>query len=261
MLNIRLRIIPPILFLFALILTYEGIRRGFSLPEIILPAPWEVLRAMSSEPRLGLHLSVTFGEAMAGFLVGNVLAIIAAIAFVRWPAVEHGLLPYALSLKTTPIVAIAPILIIWFGGGWASKAVAAASVCFFPTLLNATRGLRLIETPDYRDLWDLFRSWSVGWWRTLFYLRFPLSLPYIFAALKVSASLALVGAVVAEFVAADKGLGFLIVIYSRRLETASMFGIVIISALLSLAWFYAIVILERLCARRFHSLISREELL
>jgi NitT/TauT family transport system permease protein len=184
-----------------------------------------------------------------------------AILILKWRPLEASVLPYAIALKTTPVVAIAPILILWFGGGWFSKVVAAASVCFFPTLIALVRGFRLVDARESQDYRDLFRSWGVGWWQTLVNLRAPFALPLFFSALKVSSSLALVGAIVGEFIAANVGLGYLVVIYSRRLETASMFAAVFASTALGVIFFYAIVFCERLLSKRFGTLTSAEELL
>jgi NitT/TauT family transport system permease protein len=218
----------------------------------------DVLSAAIHEPRFPLHLAVTTGEAAVGFVAGNLLAALAALAFLRWSAAEKALMPYAIALKTTPIVAIAPILLLWLGGGWISKASAAGLVCFFPMLVNMTRGLRIVDAPEHREYRDLFATWRVSWWATVTNLRLPFAMPLVFSALKVSASLAMVGAIVAEFIAADRGIGYLIVIYSRRLETASMFAAIFASTLLSVAWFYLIVFVERRYARHFGQLSNSE---
>jgi NitT/TauT family transport system permease protein len=227
----------------------------------VLPPLKDVASAMLHEPRFFTHCAVTFGEALVGFVVGNSIALIVAAFIVRWRSLEASLMPYAIALKTTPVVAIAPILIIWFGGGWLAKAVAAASVCFFPTLVNAVRGLRLVDAPEYKEYSDLFACWGIGWWKTLWHLRAPFALPLIFSAFKVSSSLALVGAIVGEFIAADVGLGYLVVIYSRRLETASMFAAVFASTAIGVLWFYATVLIERQLSKRFGTLTAKDELL
>jgi NitT/TauT family transport system permease protein len=249
----------PLLTLVLLLVLWESIRRVFSVPEILLPSVSSVLEALRSEPRFLMHCAVTLSEAVAGFLVGNLLAVVTAVVVLRWPRTEGSLMPYAIALKTTPIAAIAPILVLWFGGAWASKAAASAAVCFFPSLVGLVRGLRLVDARDYQDYRDLFACWGVGWWNTLLHLRGPFALPLFFASLKVSSSLALVGAVVGEFIAADAGIGYLVVIHSRRLETPQMFAAVFVSAALGVAWFYLIAASERLLSRRFGTLASAEE--
>lgn len=255
------RVLAPCLALVIFIAAWEVIRVAFGLPWIVLPPLADVIDAGLHEPRFFEHSLVTVGEAFVGFVVGNVVAISAAILMLRWRSVETGLMPYAIALKTTPVVAVAPILILWFGGGWLSKAAASASVCFFPTLINLVRGLRVVDAPEFRDYVDLFGCWRASWWQTLWRLRAPFAIPLFFSGLKISASLALVGAIVGEFIAADRGIGYLIVIYSRRLETASMFAAVFASTLLGVIWFYLIVLIERRLSRRFGTLASKEDLL
>lgn len=243
------------------IVLWELVRQAFRLEELVMPSLGSIWVALLSEPLLATHVWTTLSEALAGFIFGNLLSIIFSILILRWSALETAVMPYAIAVKTTPIVAIAPILFIWLGGGWLSKAVAAAMVCFFPTLVNLVRGLRFVDSDDYREYVDLFKNWGASWWDSLFYLRAPFALPYVFSALKVSSSLALVGAMVGEFIAADKGLGFLVVIHSRRLETPEMLAAVLLCALIGVAWFAVIVVIERLFSRRFGSLTRGGELL
>ncbi|HYD25208.1 MAG TPA: ABC transporter permease subunit [Croceibacterium sp.] len=202
------------------------------------------------EPRFAFHVLVTLREAFVGFVLGNALAFMAAVAMVRWRFLETSIMPYAIALKTTPVAALAPILILWLGGGWQANAAAAAAVAFFPTLVSLVRGLRLVDAPDHREFRDLFASWGVGWIKTLIYLRLPFSTPLLFSALKVSSSLALVGAMVGEFISANAGLGYLVVRYSRQLDTAHMFSAVIVSALVGVIWYYLVEAAELLFSRR-----------
>jgi NitT/TauT family transport system permease protein len=215
-----------------------------------------VLATVFRIPDLAYHLGITAAEAGAGFLLGNLSAVLVAICIIRWPRLEPAVVPYAIALKTTPVAAFVPILLIWLGAGFSSKVVAAASVCFFPVLINGVRGLRSVD----QDYLDLFETWKAGWLRTLLYLRLPSALPYFFAALKLSSSLALVGAVVAEFVAADAGLGFLIVIFSRRLDTPELFATILVCTAFGVSWFLLIVWIERLLAQRYGFLAKKGEL-
>jgi NitT/TauT family transport system permease protein len=250
------------IFLFVAILSFwEAVRVVFKLPVIILPPLTDVIKALANEPRFLTHCLLSLSEAAAGFLIGNIIAIAVAILILKWKSLEGTLMFYAIAVKTTPIIAVAPILIIWFGGGWMSKAVAAATVCFFPTMISLVRGLRLVDGRDYQEYADLFRSWHVGWFNTLLHLRAPFALPLFFSALKVSSSLALVGAIVGEFIAADMGLGYLIVVHSRRLETAEMFAAIFASTIMGILWFYLIVVFERRLSKRFGTLTSERELL
>lgn len=246
---------PPVIALLAAIIIWESVRYLASLPPIILPSIYSVLTRIFTIRGLYYHFGLTALEAGVGFLLGNVAAVFTAIAIVKWPKMESVAVPYAIALKTTPVVAFAPILFVWLGGGFMSKAVAAAAVCFFPTLINGVRGLRAVE----QDYLDLFKTWKANWLQTLIYLRLPSSLPYLFAALKLSSSLAVVGAIVAEFVQADQGLGFLIVIYSRRSDTPEMFASVFASTLLGVLWFVVIVLIEKVLATRYGFLVQKGE--
>ena len=250
------RVWPPFLALVIVSVIWELVRHLASLPPIILPSLPSVFETLFTIPNLLHHLLITTAEAGVGFLLGNALAIVTAISIIRWPRLEGGVFPYAIALKTTPVAAFVPILLLWLGAGFFSKAVAAASVCFFPLLINGVRGLRSVD----QDYLDLFKSWNVGWWQTMFHLRLPTSLPYIFAALKLSSSLALVGALVAEFVAADAGLGFLIVVFSRRLDTPEMFATILVCTTLGIGWFLLIVLIERVLAKRYGFLSQNGEL-
>ena len=246
------KVLPSLLAFIIGCAIWEVVRVTASLPPIILPSLGSVFITVFTIHDLWYHAVLTSAEAAAGFLLGNFIAVALAIAIVRWRSLESAIVPYAVALKTTPVVAIAPILILWLGPGFASKVVAAATVCFFPTLINGVRGLRAID----QDYLDLFDSWKAGWWQSLLYLRLPSSLPYFFAAIKLSTSLALVGALIAEFVAADAGLGFLIVVFSRRLDTPELFATIAVCTALGVLWFLIIVLIERMLTKRF-SLLSK----
>lgn len=136
---------------------------------------------------------------------------------------------------------MAPLLVLWFGTGLFSKIVAAALVCFFPILVNTVKGLGSVNN----DALDLFKSYSATKWQIFTKLRLPNSLPYIFSALKISTGLAVVGAVVGEFVGASKGIGYVILVSSYHLETTTMFAAIIMSALAGVLFFWLISVLEK----------------
>ena len=156
--------------------------------------------------------------------------------FVRFSTLEEGLFPIAIAVKTTPIVAVAPLLVIWLGTGWWSKIVAVILICFFPVLVNAVKGLKAADA-EYRELFQTLGASRSQEFRKL---RIPYCLPYLFSALKISSSLAIVGAIVGEFVGATQGLGYLIMVSSAHLETATLFAAIAAAALAGIAMFYAI---------------------
>ena len=232
----------PILFFVTILATWEIFVMIFSIPEYLLPKPTKIIsEIILNFNSLLRHTIITMIEVIFGFLIGNVLGFLGAVIFAHSKTIEKGLYPYAIALKTTPILAIAPLLVLWFGTGMISKIVAAAIVCFFPILVNTVKGLKNIDD----EYLDLLRSFSASKYQIFTKLRLPNSLPYIFSALKISTGLAVVGAIVGEFVGAKEGIGFVILISTYHLETATMFAAIIMSALGGILFFYFISLIER----------------
>jgi NitT/TauT family transport system permease protein len=233
------RALPPLAFGLLILVAWQALVTFFQVPEYLLPAPSEILATVDGS--LAREFAVTFAEALVGFLIASVFAFLIATLFVRFHVLEQGLFPIAIAVKTTPIVAIAPLLVIWLGTGWWSKIVAAILICFFPVLVNTVKGLRAADQ-DYRDLFETMGATRAQEFRML---RIPYCLPYLFSALKISSSLAVVGAIVGEFVGATQGLGYLIIISSAHLETATLFSAIFAAALAGITMFYAIGWAER----------------
>ena len=232
----------PILFFVTILATWEIFVMIFAIPEYLLPKPTKIIsEIILNFNSLLRHTIITMIEIFFGFLIGNVLGFLGAVIFAHSKTIEKGLYPYAIALKTTPILAIAPLLVLWFGTGMISKIVAAAVVCFFPILVNTVKGLKNIDD----EYLDLLRSFSASKYQIFTKLRLPNSLPYIFSALKISTGLAVVGAIVGEFVGAKEGIGFVILISTYHLETATMFAAIIMSALGGILFFYLINLIER----------------
>jgi NitT/TauT family transport system permease protein len=233
------RTIAPLGFGLLLLAAWQAVVMIFHIPEYLLPAPTAI--AASVDRALAVSFAVTFIEALAGFLIASALAFGAATLFVRFHTLEKGLFPIAIAIKTTPIVAIAPLLVIWLGTGWWSKIVAAILICFFPVLVNTDKGLKAADL-EYRELFETLGASQAQEFRKL---RLPYCLPYLFSALKISSSLAVIGAIVGEFVGATQGLGYLIIISSAHLETATLFSAIIAAAFAGIAMFYVIGFAER----------------
>jgi len=232
----------PVAFFIVACSIWEIVVRAFQIPLYILPPPSAIfLEIIHQNIYLLEHTAVTLLEAATGFAIANLLAFGIAAIFAHSPFLEKGLYPYAIALKTTPIVALAPLLVLWFGTDIRSKIVAAGLISFFPVLVNATRGLRTVD----EEALDLFESLAATKWQVFRLLRFPNSLPYLFSALKVSTSLSIVGAIVGEFVGANKGLGYLILISSYHLETPAMFAAIVAAALGGVAFFGLVTWAER----------------
>jgi NitT/TauT family transport system permease protein len=234
-------LITPVLFLAGGLALWELVVRALQLPSYILPTPSLIFSVIARDPvTLLRHASITALEAILGFGFASMTAFAVAIVFAHSKTLANGLYPYAVALKTTPIVAIAPLLVLWFGTGLMSKIVASALICFFPVLVNATRGLVDVD----EDALNLFRSLAASKWQIFRLLRVPNSLPYLFSALKISSSLSVVGAIVGEFVGARAGLGYWILISSYRLETPAMFAAVFAAACVGTLFFAVVVFAE-----------------
>jgi NitT/TauT family transport system permease protein len=230
----RQRIQTPLIFAVLSLAVWQAIVMAAAIPEYLLPAPSAIFANI--DRTLAVQLAVTFVEAVIGFLIASVLAFGCAVMFVRFHTLEQGLFPIAIAVKTTPIVAVAPLLVIWLGTGWWSKIVAVILICFFPVLVNAVKGLKAADA-EYRELFQTLGASRAQEFRKL---RIPYCLPYLFSALKISSSLAIVGAIVGEFVGATQGLGYLIMISSAHLETATLFAAIAAAALAGITLFYVI---------------------
>ena len=233
------RAAAPLAFGFLLLAAWQAMVVFGQIPEYLLPAPTAILATVDRS--LAWQFAVTFLEALAGFLIASLFAFAIAALFLRFHTLEDGLFPIAIAVKTTPIVAIAPLLVIWLGTGWWSKIVAAILICFFPVLVNTVKGLKAAD----REYCELFETMGADRSQEFRKLRVPFCLPYLFSALKISSSLAVVGAIVGEFVGATQGLGYLIIISSAHLETATLFSAILAAAFAGIVMFYAIGFAER----------------
>jgi NitT/TauT family transport system permease protein len=229
----------PILFFVFLLAAWEILVRALRVPEYFLPPPSSAITSID-RALLG-HTITTFCEAALGFTIANLLAFVSAILFVHFAPVERCLFPLAVAMKTTPLAALAPLLVIWLGTGLWSKVAAAVLISFFPTLVNGVKGLKTVE----QEAKELFACYGATRLDIFWHLRLPSSLPYVLSGLKISTSLAVVGAIVGEFVGASRGLGYVILVSSYHMETASMFAGVFCSAAIGLAMFWGVGIAER----------------
>ena len=212
----------------------------------VVPRPTVIGSELVVEgPRLIVDLGWTMLEAVLGFLVGSGLAFLGAVVFVHVPTVERAAFPWAIVLQTVPIIAIAPLLTIWFGFTLVPKVVIAAIICFFPVLVNTTRGLRSVSSQAIELMDVLSARRAAIFWR----LRVPSSLPYVFAGLRVAATLSVIGAIVSEFTGSNRGIGFVIVQASYRIDTKLMFAGIALSSLGGIAFFNLIGWIEKAVVR------------
>ncbi|MCB0139157.1 MAG: ABC transporter permease [Caldilineaceae bacterium] len=212
-------------------------------PPFILPAPDVVLRKFISTLSQGTlirHAWVTLSELMLGLLLGLTSAFLLGYLLGKNPRAERIIAPFIVASQSVPIVAIAPLLLIWFGSGLLSKVLVCALITFFPTLVNTIVGIRNVDT----DLRDLMRSLRASRWQLFRLLDLPAAAPTIFGGLKLSVILSVVGAVVGEFVGADAGLGFLINLARGVLDTPLMFVAIISLIVLAQTLYMAVSALE-----------------
>lgn len=205
-----------------ILLLWEGLVRWQEYPAFILPRPLSVgnkLVTLVADGILWKHAQVTLLEIVLGLLLGVSLALILGYLLGKSPLLDRLVSPYIVASQTVPVVAIAPLLVIWFGSGLLSKVLITAIIVFFPTLVSTIVGIRSVDS----DLHDMMRSLRATPSQLFFKLELPAALPVIFGGLKLSVILAVVGAVVGEFVGADVGLGFLINLGRGVLDTAMIF--------------------------------------
>ncbi|WP_018690341.1 ABC transporter permease [Ahrensia kielensis] len=220
--------------------------RLFDVPTYIAPAPSDVAFTFVNEfSLLARNFWPTFIESVSGFIVGNLAAILIAIAFVHSRTVERAFFPIAVFINTIPILAIAPILVLIFGSGMTAKIVIAALICFFPTLVNMVRGLQAVRPETLELTRILSASKSEVFWK----IRLPSSLPFLFSALKIAATTCVIGAIVGEWIGADVGLGALIIDSTFNFRSPLLYATVFVSSGLSVLMFVLVVITEKLVVR------------
>lgn len=232
----------PLTTFFIVLIVWQLMDFLFKIKEVILPNPLEILyQIVNNFGILISHTYITMCEAIFGFVVGSALALSTAILFVYSSKSKKALYPYAIALKATPLYALAPVLVVWFGNGMLSKIVMSAMVAFFPVLVGSVKGFTAIEP----EALDLFKSFSASDTQIFSKLRFPSALPYILPSLKIATTLAVVGATIAEFTGATNGIGHLIVNSSYYLETSMMFAGIIFISIAGILFFYLIDLIEK----------------
>jgi NitT/TauT family transport system permease protein len=229
----------PVLFGLAVLILWEGVVRGLSVPQVILPAPSVIAATVAGNLPLlwGDFVQTIVKGALSGYAIGCTAALLVAVAIDRSAFLTRGLLPVGNFVAALPIVGIAPIMVTWFGFGWQSKAAVVTAMVFFPVLINAVAGLRSSEAMQR----DLMRTYAAGYWTTLVKLRLPAALPFLFNGLKIATTLALIGAIVAEFFGSPtRGMGFRISTAVGSLALPMVWAQIFVAALAGTA-FYAIV--------------------
>lgn len=233
-------------FYVALIIIWELSVVFFKIPELILPKPSSVVVAMSIKGSyLLFHAGITIYETLVGFALAAVVGILMAVVMVYWQYLRSTLVPGIMVFNAFPKIAVAPIMIIWFGLGLESKFIMAFLVAVFPILINTITGLLDVDP----DLLDLARLNGARAFRTFYKIRLPHALPNIIDGFKVAVPLAIIGAIIGEFVASRFGIGYAILIAYSLLESATIFAGLVIIAAIALVMFYAVVVWEKIFLR------------
>lgn len=238
------RALVPAIFGAALLAMWEGLVRGFDVPAVILPAPSTISVAFSAGlPVLWADFVQTvIRSVLPGYAMGCGASFLTAVAIDRSPFLQRGLLPLGNLAAALPIVGIAPIMVMWFGFDWQSKAAVVVVMCFFPMLVNTIEGLRMAE-PMQRDL---MRTYAAGYWQTLWKLRLPAAGPFIFNGLKICTTLALIGAIVAEFFGTPTvGMGFRISTEIGRMALDMVWAEIAVAAFAGSAFYGCVTLVER----------------
>lgn len=233
---------PPVIILALFFVVWEIAVKLFGVNRITLPAPSSI--ALAIQQNLGYLLSnflVTALESVFGFLLGAVFAFVLATLFVYSRNAKNSLFPLAIALKATPLVAIAPLIVLWLGSSMLPMIVMSALICFFPILVNCVDGLELVG----KEKLELFKTFGATRFSEFFKLRLPNAMPFIFSSLKIATTLAVVGAIIGEFTGSGAGLGFVIVNASYYLDTPLMFGAILLSSLWGILFFAAIAVMEK----------------
>lgn len=215
----------------------------FKAPVYLLPPPSTIFETMIAEfPKLLRHSWVTTYEMLVGYGLAVAVAVPLAVAITASQRFDKFIMPTLLFFQVVPKVAIAPLFLVWFGVGTLPKVLVAFLISFFPIVIDAAVGLRSMSS----EMNDLARSMGASRLQVFAQFRLPTSLPYLFSGLKVAATLAVAGAVVGEFVGADKGLGYLLLVTNSNLETALMFATLFALTFIGLIFFYLVEVLESL---------------
>ena len=234
---------PPLLFGLVVLALWEAGVRLLGVPMIILPAPSEIgWRLVTSVPTLTADFLQTIRGVLAGYFIGCGSGLLVAILIDRSPFLQRGLLPLGNLVSALPIVGVAPIMVMWFGFDWQSKAAVVVIMTFFPMLVNVASGLSSAGAMER----DLMRTYAASYEQTLLKLRLPAALPFVFNALKINTTLAMIGAIIAEFFGTPTvGMGFRISTEVGHLSIDMVWATIVVAAVTGSAFYAAVAFIER----------------
>lgn len=242
--NRAVRLAVPLLFGVSILVLWEGVVRGFNVPSVLLPPPSMIwTRLINSVPTLWADFQQTFLKAVIiGYALGCSLGFLVAIAIDRSPFLQKGLLPLGNFVSALPVIGVAPIMVMWFGFDWQSKVAVVVIMTFFPMLVNTVSGLAAASSMER----DLMHTYAASWFQTLVKLRLPAAWPFIFNALKINSTLALIGAIVAEFFGTPiVGMGFRISTEVGRMNVDMVWAEIAVAAVAGSAFYGIVALIER----------------
>lgn len=232
----------PVLGAASILLAWQYLLPLLGVPAYIVPTPTAIFGVFQKNFALLMdNLRPTLIEALAGFVIGNLAAVLLAVLFVHSRVLQAAYFPIVLFFNTIPILALSPIIILIFGLGMTPKIVIAAVICFFPTLVNMIRGLDSASDNEH----ELFRVLSATRSEIFWSLRLPRSLPMLFSSLRIASATAVIGAIVGEWIGSDKGLGALIIQATFNYQSDRLYAAIVLSSSLSIALFCIVVLIER----------------
>jgi NitT/TauT family transport system permease protein len=236
------RVLRFTLFYVAALLLWESLVRLLHVPDWLIPAPSQILAVIADKNSIMLsHTLVTLKETLLGFILALALGVACAIAIVHFPLVRDTLYPSLIMFNSFPKVAIAPLFVVWIGVGIESKIANAFLTAIFPIVLNTILGLTNMDP----ELLELVRAMSRSRWVLFWKIRFPYSLPYVFAGCKIAISLAVIGAIVGEFISGRSGLGYLVLSANNYFNTPMAFAALLYLVLMSLGLYGMVILAEK----------------
>jgi len=244
----RLRaVLSPLLGALSILLVWQFLMPALGVPAYILPTPLAVAQKFADEWRFLLENALpTIVESLAGFFLGNGVAVLLAVVFVMSRTLREAYFPVVLVFNTIPILALAPIIILIFGLGMLPKVIIAAVICFFPTLVNMVRGLNMASSNEM----ELMHVLSASRREVLVHLRLPRSVPLLFASLRIAATSSVIGAIVGEWIGANQGLGALIIQSTFNYQSDRLFAAVLLASALGLLYYAIVAAVEHRLVRR-----------
>lgn len=234
----------PVIFGLTLIAVWEGVVRGFEISPILLPAPSMIAVRFAASTAILWEdfVQTVIKGALSGYVIGCGSAFLVAVLVDRFDFLRRGLLPVGNFVAALPVIGMAPILVMWFGFDWHSKAAVVVVMVFFPMLVNTVQGLADSSAMQR----DLMRTYAAGYWTTLLKLRLPAAMPFIFNGLKIASTLALIGAIVAEFFGSPiRGMGFRISTSVGQLALDLVWAEIVVAAIAGSAFYGAVALIER----------------